>query len=160
MLLHKRWFVAVYWLAALVLIAVGGGLGATWGDSQAPTFNNKEKGSVPANGVSHMLYQVFGGVLLALIVAAVFAGVWLLLWVRSRRAEPEAEPDEDEFDTMSVDDVEHMFTDEDDESDNSGDELSGGSDEDEPYDADEPYDGEAGPGMPDQDVESEPAQER
>ncbi|WP_446665169.1 hypothetical protein [Flexivirga sp. B27] len=115
MLLHKRWFVAVYWVVALVLIAVGGGLGAKWGDSQAPTFDNKEKGSVPANGVSHMLYQAFGGILLALIVAAVFAGVWLLLWVRSRRTEPEYVDEVDDEDTMSVDDVEQMmFTDDDD----------------------------------------------
>lgn len=116
MLLHKRWFVATYWVVAVVLIAFGGALGAKWGDSQAPTFNNKEKGSVPANGVSHLLYQLFGGVLLALVVAAVFAGVWLLLWVRTRRAEQALAGDEydDEPDTMSVDDVEHMF-DEDDE---------------------------------------------
>lgn len=126
MLLHKRWFVAVYWIVALVLIAVGGGLGAKWGDSQAPTFDNKEKGSVPANGVSHMLYQVFGGVLLALIVAALFAGAWLLLWVRSRRGEPEYDPEDDETDTMSVDDVEQMFTDEDDDG-----EGSAGADADE-----------------------------
>lgn len=117
MLLHKRWFVAVYWAVAVVLIAVAGGLGATWGDSQAPTFDNKDKGSVPANGVSHLLYQVFGGVLLALVVAAVFAGGWLLLWVRTRRAEAldDAAYDEDDADTMSVDDVEHMFDDDADE---------------------------------------------
>ena len=119
MLLHKRWFVAAYWVVAVVLIAVGGALGAKWGDAQAPTFTNKEKGSVPANGVSHLLYQVFGGVLVALIVAAVFAGVWLLLWVRTRRIEGgygEADLDDD---TMSVDDVEHMF-DEDDAAESSG----------------------------------------
>lgn len=111
MLLHKRWFVATYWVVAVLLIGVGGALGAKWGDSQAPTFNNEKKGSVPANGVSHMFYQLFGGVLLALVVAAVLAGVWLLLWVRTRRAEQAAgqEYDDDEADTMSVDDVEHMF---------------------------------------------------
>ncbi|MBB2894540.1 hypothetical protein [Flexivirga oryzae] len=115
MLLHKRWFVAAYWVVAVVLIGVGGALGAAWGDSQAPTFNNEDKGSVPANGVSHLLYQVFGGILLALVVAAVFAGLWLLLWARARRTEAEYDdPDVDDEDTMSVDDVEHMF-DEDDE---------------------------------------------
>lgn len=119
MLLHKRWFVATYWVVAVLLIALGGGLGAKWGDSQAPTFNNEKKGSVPANGVSHLLYQLFGGVLLALVVAAVAAGVWLLLWVRTRRAEQAYvgdEYDDEDANTMSVDDVEHMF-DEDDEQD-------------------------------------------
>lgn len=112
MLLHKRWFVAVYWVVAVVLIGLGGALGAKWGDSQAPTFDNEAKGSVPANGVSHLLYQVFGGVLLALIVAAVLAGVWLLLWVRTRRLESRyADVDADDEDTMSVDDVEQMFGD-------------------------------------------------
>jgi len=116
MLLHKRWFVAVYWIAAVVLIGVGGALGAAWGDSQAPTFNNEDKGSVPANGVSHLLYQVFGGVLLALVVAAVFAGVWLLLWMRARRSDGWYDDSglEDDEDTMSVDDVEHMFDDDED----------------------------------------------
>lgn len=114
MLLHKRWFVATYWVVAVLLIAVGGALGAGWGDGQAPTFDNPENGSVPANGVSHLLYQVFGGVLLALVVAAAFAGVWLLLWVRTRHAERARadDDDEDEADTMSVDDVEQMFADE------------------------------------------------
>lgn len=122
MLLHKRWFVAAYWVVAVLLIAVGGALGSKWGDSQAPTFNNEKKGSVPANGVSHLLYQVFGGVLLALVVAAVFAGVWLLLWVRTRHAERALAGDDydDEPDTMSVDDVEHMF---DDEADNGSDDV-------------------------------------
>ena len=113
MVLHKRWFVAVYWVAAVVLIGLGGALGARWGDSQAPTFNNEDKGSVPATSVSHLLYQVFGGVLLALIVAAVLAGGWLLLWVRARRRvgiDDDFDPDDE--DSMSVDDVEHMFTDE------------------------------------------------
>ena len=127
MLLHKRWFVATYWVVAVLLIAVGGALGAAWGDSEAPTFNNTEKGSVPANGVSHLLYQVFGGVLLALVVAAVFAGVWLLLWMRTRRAHRVLDGDEyaeDDADTMSVDDVEHMFDDAEDE-DADDEELSG-----------------------------------
>ncbi|RNI22255.1 hypothetical protein [Flexivirga caeni] len=120
MFLHKRWFVATYWIVALVLIGVGGALGARWGDSQAPTFDNQEKGSVPANGVSHLLYQVFGGILLALVVAALFAGVWLLLWIRTRRAErgyDEGDLDLDDADAMSVDDVEHLFDEEDDEVD-------------------------------------------
>ena len=115
MLLHKRWFVAVYWVAAVVLIGLGGAIGAKWGDSEAPTFNNEDKGSVPATSVSHLLYQVFGGVLLALIVAAVLAGVWLLLWVRARRLEGGYDDfDPDGEDSMSVDDVEHMFTDDED----------------------------------------------
>ncbi|WP_188839091.1 hypothetical protein [Flexivirga endophytica] len=157
MLLHKRWFVAVYWIVAVVLIAVGGGLGAKWGDSEAPTFNNKEKGSVPANGVSHMLYQVFGGVLLALVVAAVFAGVWLLLWVRSRRVEPPYDDSEDDdADTMSVDDVEGMFSDEDDEDAELAvadeDNELGAEDDAESYDDEDdelPYDGEEYPARPD-----------
>jgi hypothetical protein len=115
MLLHKRWFVAVYWVAGVALIGLAGALGAHWGDSQAPTFDNEDKGSVPANSVSHLLYQVFGGVLLALVVAAVLAGVWLLLWMRARRGQDGYDDfDPEGEDTMSVDDVEEMF--EDDES--------------------------------------------
>ena len=127
MLLHKRWFVATYWVVAVLLIGVGGALGAKWGDSQAPTFNNEKKGSVPANGVSHLLYQLFGGVLLALVVAAVFAGVWLLLWVRTRRAEQAFagdEYDDEDADTMSVDDVEHMFDEDADDEDADDDAFS------------------------------------
>ncbi len=127
MLLHKRWFVATYWVVAVLLIAVGGALGDKWGDSQAPTFDNEKKGSVPANGVSHLLYQLFGGVLLALVVAALFAGVWLLLWVRTRHAEQALAGDaydEDDADTMSVDDVEHMFDDDDEDESVADEELS------------------------------------
>ena len=112
MLLHKRWFVAVYWIVAVVLIGLGGALGANWGDSEAPTFNNEDKGSEPANGISHLLYQVFGGVLLALVVAAVLAGIWLLLWVRTRRAQNaigDFDDEDDDAEVMSVGDVEDMF---------------------------------------------------
>ncbi|WP_265448054.1 hypothetical protein [Flexivirga meconopsidis] len=114
MLVHKRLFAATYWIVAVVLVAFAGALGASWGNDQAPTFTDESSGSVPANGVSHLLYQVFGGVLAALAVLAVFAAIWLLLWARARKAAP-AEPDDyEDEDTMSVDDVEQLF-DEDDE---------------------------------------------
>lgn len=110
MLVHKRWFIAVYWVLAIVLTALAGALGARWGNDQAPTFDNEEKGGVPATGISQLLYQVFGGVLLALAVLAVFAGVWLVMWVRSRRYQPD-EDEYDDGDDMSVDDVEQLLVD-------------------------------------------------
>ncbi|TWE11876.1 hypothetical protein [Rudaeicoccus suwonensis] len=119
MLLQKRWFVASYWVAAVVLVGVAGALGARWGDGEAPNFDNDDKGGVPATGMSHLLYQVFGGILLAALVLAIFSGVWLLMWMRARRAAAAADDGADEVideDEMSVDDVEHMFDDEDDDS--------------------------------------------
>ncbi|NNG40006.1 hypothetical protein HJ588_12100 [Flexivirga sp. ID2601S] len=109
MLVHKRLFAAAYWIVAVVLVAVAGALGAQWGNDQAPTFTDETSGSVPANGVSHLLYQVFGGVLAALAVLAVCAGIWLLMWARARKAQPVDEDDYDDEDTMSVDDVEQLF---------------------------------------------------
>jgi len=102
--------VVTFWCAALVLAVVGGIIGAKWGGSQAPTFDNKDKGAVPANSASHFLYGLFGGVLLALAVVAVFAAIWMVSWARARRAAgPVDDVEEVDDDRMSVADVEGLM---------------------------------------------------
>lgn len=115
---RNRWLIAAYWVIAVLCTALGAALGASWGSSQAPTFDNDDKGAVPVTSASHFLYSVFGGVLVALAVLAVFAAVWLGFWVRSRRARKgRDERDDDEpadGERMSIDDVQGLLETEDD----------------------------------------------
>ncbi|TWP36183.1 hypothetical protein [Leekyejoonella antrihumi] len=112
MWLGKRWNGLTFWCIAVVFAVIGGIVGASWGGSEAPTFDNEDKGAVPANSASHFLYSVFGAVLLALAVLAVFAAVWLVMWARARRASgPSDDPEEIGHDRMSVEDFEGLLQD-------------------------------------------------
>lgn len=82
----NRALTALYWVIGFVLAVLAGVAGASWGNSQAPTFGNDDTGGTPATGASRLLFSLFGGLLAAAAVLAVFAAVFMLLWVRARRS--------------------------------------------------------------------------
>lgn len=81
----NRALTALYWVIGFVLAVLAGVAGASWGNSQAPTFGNDETGGTPATGASRLLFSLFGGLLAAAAVLAVFAAIFMLLWLRGRR---------------------------------------------------------------------------
>lgn len=95
-MLHKRGLVAAYWLAGLVLAALAGAFGADAGVEAAPEFEDQAEGGSPATGASKLLFALIGGSLGFLAVIAVFAAIFLVLWVRERRRQEPEEIDSDE----------------------------------------------------------------
>lgn len=102
----NRALTALYWVIGFVLAVLAGVGGAAWGNSLAPTFENEESGGTPATGASRLLFSIFGGLLGAAIVLAVFAAVFMVLWVRHRRANPAVDDEEFEADEELLDHVE------------------------------------------------------
>lgn len=102
----NRALTALYWVIGFVLAVLAGVVGAAWGNSLAPTFENEESGGTPATGASRLLFSIFGGLLGAAIVLAVFAAIFMVLWVRHRRANPAVDDEEFEADEELLDHVE------------------------------------------------------
>lgn len=108
----NRALTALYWVIGFVLAVLAGVAGASWGNSQAPTFGNDDTGGTPATGASRLLFSLFGGLLAAAAVLAVFAAVFMFLWVRARRSSPDV-VDDYESDEGFLDHVEFGDDDED-----------------------------------------------
>lgn len=102
----NRALTALYWVIGFGLAVLAGVGGAAWGNSLAPTFENEESGGTPATGASRLLFSIFGGLLGAAIVLAVFAAIFMVLWVRHRRANPAVDDEEFEADEELLDHVE------------------------------------------------------
>ena len=102
----NRALTALYWVIGFVLAVLAGVVGAAWGNSLAPTFENEESGGTPATGASRLLFSLFGGLLGAAIVLAVFAAIFMVLWVRHRRANPAVDDEDFEADEELLDHVE------------------------------------------------------
>lgn len=102
----NRALTALYWVIGFVLAVLAGAGGAAWGNSLAPTFENEESGGTPATGASRLLFSIFGGLLGAAIVLAVFAAIFMVLWVRHRRTNPAVDDEEFEADEELLDHVE------------------------------------------------------
>ena len=102
----NRALTALYWVIGFVLAVLAGVVGAAWGNSLAPTFENEESGGTPATGASRLLFSIFGGLLGAAIVLAVFAAIFMVLWVRHRRANPAVDDEDFEADEELLDHVE------------------------------------------------------
>lgn len=120
----NRALTALYWVIGFVLAVLAGVAGASWGNSQAPTFGNDETGGTPATGASRLLFSLFGGLLAAAAVLAVFAGIFMLLWLRGRRGH--GTDDDYEADAGFMDHVEFG----DDEDDEDEDAMDGDAAED------------------------------
>lgn len=101
----NRTLTATYWIAGFVLAVLAGVGGAAWGNSMAPTFENEQTGGTPATGASRLMFSVFGGLLAGALVLAIFAAIFMFLWVRDRRAQPEVD-DEFEGDEGFLDEIE------------------------------------------------------
>lgn len=106
---RSRVFAVSFWLIAVVLAVAAGIWGASIGGDRSPEFSDDGNGVV-ASSASHVLFEVLGGVLGAAIVIAIASVIWFVLWWRARRTAVE-----DEDYDMSLDDVDGMFTDEDDD---------------------------------------------
>lgn len=102
-MIGNRAATTAYWMVAIVLSALAGVGGANWGNSLAPSFHNEDAGGTPATSASRLLFSVFGGLLGALGVLAVFAAIFMVLWLRQRRASVEEEQENDE---SFIDDIE------------------------------------------------------
>lgn len=102
----NRALTALYWVIGFVLAVLAGVGGAAWGNSLAPTFENEESGGTPATGASRLLFSIFGGLLGAAIVLAVFAAIFMVLWVRHRRTNPAVDDEKFEADEELLDHVE------------------------------------------------------
>lgn len=105
-MIGHRALTAAYWVAGILLAILAGVAGAGWGNSQAPTFSNDDKGGTPATGASRLMFSVFGGLLAAGLVLAFFAAVFMFLWVRSRRAHSQEDEDYFEPDDSLMDEME------------------------------------------------------
>lgn len=97
----NRALTALYWVIGFVLAVLAGVAGAAWGNGQAPTFGNDKTGGTPATGASRLLFSLFGGLLAAALVLAVFAAIFMVLWLRKRRTEPDADDFEDDEDFLN-----------------------------------------------------------
>lgn len=75
---------AIYWIATTAIAALVGALAAGWSIDQAPTFSD-DKGAA-ATSASHLLYGIIGGLVGFFLVMAVAAAIWMVGWVRHRRA--------------------------------------------------------------------------
>ncbi|MBD2758862.1 hypothetical protein IEE94_05010 [Yimella sp. cx-573] len=102
----NRAMTALYWVIGFGLATLAGVAGAAWGNSQAPTFENEETGGTPATGASRLMFSIFGGLLGSLGVLAIFAAIYMVLWVRARRANPPVEEEHFEDDDTLLDEME------------------------------------------------------
>ncbi|GAB3577787.1 hypothetical protein [Calidifontibacter terrae] len=148
-MIGNRLATAAYWLVGIVLSVLAGVGGAAWGNSLAPSFDNDNTGGTPATSASRLLYSIFGGLLCGFGVLAVFAAIFMVLWVRARRAEVEV--DDEETDESLIDDLEFgddedsydsFEGDEDSYDDSYGDPTDGDAEDstDDAYEDDEPSD--------------------
>lgn len=92
-LIHRRLFAVAYWLVALVATVVAAVAGGKAGGSSAPAFD----GGKDASAGSQILFAVGSAVLGGLVVLAAFAGIWLLLWMLERRANPDRHGADDDI---------------------------------------------------------------
>ena len=84
-LIHRKGFAVVYWVVAFPATVLAIIAGARSGAGAAPEFSDGSGTSVG----SQILFGLGGAVLGGLLVAAIFAGVWIGLWALDRRANPE-----------------------------------------------------------------------
>ncbi len=110
MILGKRWAAPAFWAAAVVLAVLAAVVGAGWGLSQAPSFEGEDNNGAPATSASHFIYSVFGAAICGFAVLAVACGVFFFLWARQRRVDGPGSSDEGLDDDMDIDEVEGMFT--------------------------------------------------
>lgn len=101
-LIHRKGFALVYWVVAFLATVLAIIAGARSGAGAAPEFSDGSGTSVG----SQILFGLGGAVLGGLLVAAIFAGVWIGLWALDRRANPEFD-DRDDYDTL--DDLDDDF---------------------------------------------------
>lgn len=108
-ILRRRPVAIVYWLLAFVVSVLGGVGGAMIGRDAAPQFTDKGAGA-PATSGGQLLLGVLGFLLGFAVVLALFSGVWLLAWIRERRAVGAPVEDEELAEDTDMDD---LLTDED-----------------------------------------------
>lgn len=107
---RNRAFAACYWLITVALAVAGGVWGANLLGSRSPEFHDDGNGVV-ASSASHVLFEVLGGVLGAAIVLAIASLIWFFLWWRARQDDV---VEDDDYD-LSLQDVDEMMVDEDDD---------------------------------------------
>lgn len=95
-LVHNRVFAALYWVVAFAATIFGAIVGAKRANEDAPEFGDGSG----ASASSHLLFGIGGVMLGALVVLAIFAGVWMALWAADRRSHPEVD-DRDDYDTLA-----------------------------------------------------------
>lgn len=106
-IIHRRGFAVAYWVVAFLAMVGGLIIGGKAGHGGAPSFGD----DAGASGASSLLFAIGGGLLGALAALAVFAGLWLGLWALERRNNPMS--DDEEY--ASLDDLEDLGSDDDDE---------------------------------------------
>ncbi|AKU16008.1 hypothetical protein [Luteipulveratus mongoliensis] len=84
--LQQRAIAVAYWVIAFVLSVLAGVGGAVIARDSAPEFSKEDEGAAATSG-ARVLFGAMGFAIAGLAVAALFAGAWMLLWIRQRRTQ-------------------------------------------------------------------------